>query len=76
MLAEIYGDSMIKYEIDQGLSGRSAEEPVPYLAIGYMYFESLSDYTDKFGPNAEQILGDIPNYTNIQPTVQISEIIR
>ena len=75
MIAEIYGPSMIKYEIDQGMSGRSPGEPPAYLAIGYLYFEKVSDYTDKFGPNAERILSDIPNYTNIQPTVLISKVV-
>jgi len=39
----------------------------------YMYFESIEAYQNSFGPNAEKIRNDIPNYTNIQPIVQISE---
>jgi len=31
-------------------------------------------FQKSFGPNAGEILGDIPNYTNIQPIVQISEV--
>jgi hypothetical protein len=27
-----------------------------------------------FGPHAGEILGDIPNYTNIKPIVQVSEV--
>ena len=67
---------MIRYEIDQGISGRTAEDPIPYVAIGYMYFKNLSDYREGFAPNAEKILGDIPNYTNIKPVLQISKVIR
>ncbi len=76
MLADLFGDAMKRYEIDLGVGGRGPEEPVPYLAIGYLYFDTLSDYQNAFGPNAEKILGDIPNYTNIQPVVQISEVVR
>lgn len=76
MLAELFGDAMIQYKIDNGLAARDPEEPVPFLAIGYLYFEKLRDYQNAFGPNAEQILGDIPNYTNIRPIVQISEVIK
>ncbi len=76
MLANVMGDSLKFYEIDKGISGRTPDEPIPYLAIGYLYFDTLSAYQNSFGPNAEKIVGDIPNYTNIQPVVQISEVIQ
>lgn len=76
LVAELMGDALIHYGIDKGIAGRTPEEPVPYLAIGYLYFNSLSDYSEAFGPNAEQILNDIPNYTNSQPLVQISEVVK
>lgn len=75
MVAELMGDAMTHYSIDKGIGGRTPDDQVPYLAIGYLYFNKLSDYQEAFGPNAEQIVGDIPNYTNTQPTVQISEVI-
>ena len=75
MIATLFGDSLQMYEIDKGIGGRTPDEPVPYLAIGYLYFNKLSEYASSFGPNAEQILGDIPNYTNIQPVVQVSEVL-
>ncbi len=76
MLAELFGDSLKELEIDKGISGRTPNDSVPYLAIGYLYFDSVSDYENSFGPNATKILGDIPNYTNIQPIVQISEVVQ
>lgn len=75
MVAELMGEAMSHYKIDKGISGRTADEPIPYLAVGYLYFESLEAYQTAFGPHAKQIVGDIPNYTNIQPTLQISEIV-
>lgn len=75
MVATLLGDSLRLLEIDEGLSGRTPEEPIPYLAIGYLYFDKLSAYRNSFGPNAEKIVSDIPNYTNIQPVIQISEVV-
>lgn len=75
MVADLLGESMKFFKIDEGMAGRSPEEPVPYLAIGYLYFDQLSDYENSFGPHAQQIIGDIPNYTNIQPVLQISKVI-
>ena len=76
MVADLLGDSLKFLAIDKGVAGRTPDEPIPYLAIGYLYFDQLSDYQASFGPNAEKIVGDIPNYTNIQPIVQISEILQ
>jgi uncharacterized protein (TIGR02118 family) len=76
MVASLLGDSMKTYEIDKGISGRTPNDPIPYLAIGYLYFDQLSAYQNSFRANAEKIRNDIPNYTNIQPVIQISEVIR
>jgi uncharacterized protein (TIGR02118 family) len=75
MLKDLFGESLKLLEIDKGISGRTPNEPIPFLAIGYLYFDKLSDYQNAFGPNAEKILSDIPNYTNIQPVVLISEVV-
>jgi len=74
MVANLLGDSLKLLAIDKGISGRTPDEPMPYLAIGYLYFDKLSAYQKSFGPNAEKIVGDIPNYTNTQPILQISEV--
>ncbi|MEM9144057.1 MAG: EthD family reductase, partial [Bacteroidota bacterium] len=76
MLIHLFGDSLKKIHIDKGIAGRSPEEPIPYLAIGYLYFDDLTSYQKAFAPNAQKILGDIPNYTNSVPVVQVSEIVR
>ena len=76
MLKDLFGDALKKIEIDKGIAGRTPSDPIPYLAIGYLYFDNLSAYQNAFGPNAEKIRGDIPNYTNILPTVQISEVVQ
>ena len=76
MVAGLFGDAMKAMAIDKGMAGRTPEESMPYLAAGYFYFDQLSDYENAFGPNAEKILSDIPNYTNIQPVVQISEVVQ
>ena len=76
MVASLFGDQLKHYFIDSGVSGRTPNDPVTYVAVGGFYFEKLSDYKEAFGPNAEKIRGDIPNYTNIQPIIQISQVIK
>ena len=76
MLSELFGESLKQYSIDEGVSGRLPNEPATYIAIGYLYFDTLSDYQEGFKEHGKTILDDIPNYTNIKPTVQISKVIK
>ena len=75
MVAKLFGEPLIRYDIEQGMAGRTPEDPLPYVAIGTFYFDSLEAYQSAFEANAERILGDIPNYTDIKPIVQISEVL-
>jgi uncharacterized protein (TIGR02118 family) len=42
--------------------------------MGHLYFDSVADFQSAFGPHAKTIMADIPNYTDIQPTIQVSEV--
>ncbi len=42
--------------------------------MGHLYFDSVEAFQAVFGPHAGPIMGDIPNYTNVQPTIQVSEV--
>lgn len=59
---------------DLGLGGGEPGSQPTYIAIGYLTFESVEAFQAAFGPHAGPILADIPNYTNTQPVIQISEI--
>jgi uncharacterized protein (TIGR02118 family) len=60
--------------VDQGLAGLESGSPPPYVAVAQFLFESVDALQQAFAPHADELLGDIPNYTNIQPRFQISEI--
>lgn len=61
--------SPVKTEIDKGLNG-------PNVAAVHFYFESLSDFqTAAGGSETKNVQADVPNYTNITPVMQISEIV-
>ena len=57
-----------------GVEGAVAGTSAPYSAIGYLLFESVEAFETSFGRHAEEIKGDIKNYTNTTPAVQISEL--
>jgi uncharacterized protein (TIGR02118 family) len=59
---------------EQGVAGGTPGSQPTYIAIGHLLFDSVAAFQSGFGPHAEEILADIPNYTNTQPVIQISEI--
>ena len=59
---------------EKGVGGAEPGSKPAYLAIGYLTFDSVDAFQNSFGPHAGEIVGDIPNYTNIKPIIQISEV--
>jgi uncharacterized protein (TIGR02118 family) len=74
MVREKLGDACKDTAIEEGLGGGEPDTPPTYVAMGHLYFDSVEDFQNSFGPNAEAIMGDIPNYTNIEPVIQISQV--
>jgi uncharacterized protein (TIGR02118 family) len=74
MMAGFIGDNLQFYEIDKGIAGRTANDSIPFLAVGYFYIRDVAEYNKAIAANRETIVGDIGNYTNIQPIIQISEV--
>ncbi len=74
MVAGYLGENLKFYEIDKGIAGRTPDEPVPFLAIGYFYVYDIAEYNKAIGQNIQTIVADFKNYTNVQPVVQVSEV--
>jgi uncharacterized protein (TIGR02118 family) len=69
------GFGVVRTEIDQGLGGGAPGAAAPYVCVGHVYVNSVEDFQKGMGAHGAEIMGDIPNYTNIQPTIQISDIV-
>ena len=74
MVAQFLGKNLKFYEVDKGLSGRTPNDQVPYLAVGYFYVKDIAEYNKAISQNRDAVIGDFKNYTNIQPVIQISEV--
>ena len=75
LIGTLLGDSVKGATIEKGLGGAVPGAPATYAAMGNLYFASMESFQNSFGPNAEKIMGDLPNFTNIEPVVQISEVM-
>ncbi len=68
------GAALKGMDIDAGIGGGTPGSPAPYACMGHLYFDSLDAFQSAFGPHAKEILADVPNYTNVKPSMQISEV--
>ncbi len=74
MVAGFLGKNLKFYEIDKGIAGRTPNDKVPFVAVGYFYISDVAEYNKAIAQNRDAIINDIKKYTNIQPVIQISEI--
>ncbi len=75
MVRDKLGTALKGLAVDRGVAGGTPGSAPTYVACGHLFFESVDAFLAAFGPNAKAILGDIPNYTDIQPVTQVSEIL-
>ena len=76
MVQQKLGAACKRIEVDQGLSGAEPGSKPAFVAVAHVLFDSVDAFQKAFAPHAEAIMGDIPNYTDIQPIIQVSEIKR
>jgi len=74
MVREKLGAACKNTAVEQGLGGGEPGSPPTYTAMGHLYFDSVGEFQAAFAPHAKEIMADIPNYTNIQPVLQVSEV--
>jgi uncharacterized protein (TIGR02118 family) len=75
LVGNLLGDALKGASVEKGLGGGAPGSAAPFACVGTMYFNSVEDFGNAFGPNAEKIMGDLPNFTNIEPVVQVSEVM-
>jgi uncharacterized protein (TIGR02118 family) len=75
LLASRLGSACLYYTIDRGLAGGAPGAPSPFLASCSVASESVESLQRALGPHMQEILADIPNYTDAQPVVWVSEVV-
>ncbi len=59
----------VRIEVDEMISG-------PYIAVGHLYFESVEALEAAANaPTAGEAWADVPNFTNAEPVMQVSQIL-
>ena len=64
-------DGLVKAEVD-----KAAYPNAPFIAIAHLYFNSMEECQTGFFTHAAEFTADMPNYTDLVPQVQFSEIVK
>jgi uncharacterized protein (TIGR02118 family) len=75
MVKERLGAACLYYTVDKGLSGGAPGTDPVYVARCDFVCTSVEAFVAARAPHAQEIKGDIVNYTDIQPVMQISEVV-
>jgi uncharacterized protein (TIGR02118 family) len=63
------GKSCKYYSIDKGLAGDGQGAPAPYIAMCHIFCESVEAFRGGVGPHEQEIMADIPKYTDLSPLI-------
>ena len=69
------GAALKYYAIDKALMDGEGQPLGAYVAMCHLLCDSLDAYEASFGPHAQEVREDIPNFTDLTSIHQISEVI-
>jgi len=75
LVQRLCGSALKSAAVEKGSSGPTVGSVPSFLALGHLVFESAESFQASFGPHWNEIAADVPNYTDIQPVIQVSEIM-
>ena len=67
------GPELLGIKVIKGLAGGAPGEAPAYQAAAILHLESMDGLMRVLTEHGPEIMGDIPNYTSVQPLVQFSE---
>ena len=65
---------LIGFNYETGLAGGAPDTLPAYAVISRLSFASINDLQNGLGSHGAELLGDIPNFTDVQPLMQVSQI--
>jgi len=75
MVRQRLGGACKGLSVDQGVGGPTPGSQPAYFAMGHLLFDSVEDFQAAFAPHAREITSDAARFTNVEPIVQISNVV-
>ena len=61
--------------VERGLGGPVPGTDPAYVAMCHFLFDSVESFSAAFSPHADALQGDMKNYTDVEPIIQVSEVL-
>ena len=74
MVQSRIGAACTGFTVDAGLAGGAPGSAPPYVAVGALLVDSLEAFGAAMAQHGAEIMGDMANYTDAQPVLQVSRI--
>lgn len=74
LVRRLLGPALRGIAVEQGLGGMEAGAPPTYVAMGHLMFDSIEAVQKAMASHGPDLMNDVPNYTNIEPVIQVSDI--
>jgi uncharacterized protein (TIGR02118 family) len=74
MVQQKLGAACKKIAVEQGIEGGTPGSKPGFTAMGHFYCVSVEAFRAAFDQHAKEIMADVPNYTDIPPVIEISEV--
>lgn len=75
MARRLLGAACRDITLERGIAGAEPASPPAYAMSCHMLFASVDDFLTIWAQVGERLGGDIPNYTDVQPLIQFSEVL-
>lgn len=75
MSKRLLGEACKDITLERGIAGAEPGAQPAYVMSCHMLFDSIDDFMAIWAQVGEQLGGDIPNYTDVQPLIQFSEVL-
>lgn len=75
MVSARLGSALRYYTVEKGLAGGAPGAAPTYVAACSLVCDSLEAFQAAMQQHGAEIMADIPNYTDAQPVVQVSEVV-
>ncbi|MGV8072938.1 MAG: EthD family reductase [Syntrophobacteraceae bacterium] len=61
--------------VEHGLGGIVPGSDATYVVMCHFLFDSVDDFIDAFTPHAAALQGDLQNYSDVEPIIQVSAVL-
>lgn len=60
--------------VERGIEIEEPKVESSFVAMCHYYFDTVEDFLAAFMPHAEELQGDLANYSNIEPIIQVNKV--